>query len=48
MLDEFLGAIRESRAPSPDGSVGVRTLAIVDAAKRSVRSGMPEGVLATT
>ncbi|SIN92832.1 Gfo/Idh/MocA family protein [Agromyces cerinus] len=47
MIDEFLGAIRESRAPSPDGSVGVRTLAIVDAAKRSVRSGTPVGVLAT-
>ncbi|MFB6610050.1 Gfo/Idh/MocA family protein [Agromyces sp. NPDC056379] len=46
MVDEFLGAIRESRAPRPDGSVGVRTLAIVDAAQRSVRSGLPEGVLA--
>ncbi|WP_022889703.1 Gfo/Idh/MocA family protein [Agromyces italicus] len=47
MIDEFLGAVGDSRAPVPDGSVGVRTLAVVDAAKRSVRSGLPEGVHAT-
>lgn len=41
MLAEFLGAIREGRAPQPDGAVGVRTLSIVLAAQESVRTGLP-------
>ncbi|MDR5700477.1 Gfo/Idh/MocA family protein [Agromyces aerolatus] len=36
MLDEFLSAISERRQPQPDGGSGVRTLAIVAAAQRSV------------
>lgn len=41
LIDEFLAAIRESRVPRPDGRVGVRTLAIVDAAQRSLATGAP-------
>jgi predicted dehydrogenase len=51
MLLTFLGAVRKSgRAvagtspavvPQPDGAVGVRTLRIVDAARRSAASGEP-------
>lgn len=39
MLDEFLDAVRSGRPPRPDGAVGLRTLEIVDAARRSVASG---------
>ncbi|GAA1783606.1 Gfo/Idh/MocA family oxidoreductase [Leucobacter iarius] len=39
MLDEFLDAVRSGRAPRPDGAVGLRTLEVVDAARRSVASG---------
>ena len=51
MLAEFLGAVRASGpavpgvgpvvVPQPDGQVGLRTLRIVDAARRSARSGRP-------
>ncbi|MGO1850959.1 Gfo/Idh/MocA family protein [Microbacterium sp.] len=39
MLDAFIRAVREGGHPQPDGAVGVRTLRIVDAAQRSVRTG---------
>ncbi|MEO7449065.1 MAG: Gfo/Idh/MocA family oxidoreductase [Humibacillus sp.] len=39
MLDELLGAVRDGRAPQPDGSVGCRTLEIVLSAYASARSG---------
>ncbi|HEU4948002.1 MAG TPA: Gfo/Idh/MocA family oxidoreductase [Kribbella sp.] len=51
MLAEFLGAVRASGpavpgtepavVPQPDGKVGLRTLRIVDAARRSALSGQP-------
>ncbi len=51
MLGEFLTAVRASgpatpgqppaEVPQPDGAVGLRTLKIVDAARRSVASGQP-------
>lgn len=50
LLAEFLDAVRRSGpatpgraplAPQPDGAVGVRTLEIVDAARRSARAGRP-------
>jgi len=41
LIDEFLAAVRESRDPRPDGRVGVRTLAIVDAAQRSLAVQAP-------
>jgi 1,5-anhydro-D-fructose reductase (1,5-anhydro-D-mannitol-forming) len=41
MLAEFLDAVREGRPAIPDGQVGVRTLRIVEAAQRSVRTGQP-------
>ncbi|WP_223690148.1 Gfo/Idh/MocA family protein [Leifsonia poae] len=41
MLAEFLAAVRDGRTATPDGRVGVRTLQVVDAAQRSVRSGQP-------
>ena len=51
MLATFLGAVRESGpavagqtpavVPQPDGAVGLRTLRIVDAARRSAVSGQP-------
>ena len=51
MLAEFLTAVRASgpatpgqlpaSVPQPDGAVGLRTLRIVDAARRSVASGQP-------
>lgn len=56
MLDEFLGAVRASGSavagtapavqPQPDGHVGLRTLEIVDAARRSAREGAPVQLLA--
>lgn len=39
MIEEFLSAVRSGRAPRPDGAVGLRTLEVVDAARRSVASG---------
>lgn len=44
MLAEFLAAVRAHRAPEPDGLSGLRTLAIVEAALRSARSGSPVAV----
>ncbi|MGM7679017.1 Gfo/Idh/MocA family protein [Microbacterium sp. A94] len=54
MVDEFLAAVRSTgpaatgRAPAaipqPDGQVGLRTLSIVDAARRSARSGEPVSI----
>jgi len=41
MLDEFLAAIREGRPAQPDGAVGLRTLALVEAAYASIASGLP-------
>lgn len=50
LIDEFLDAVRRSGSavegqapivPQPDGAVGVRTLEIVDAARRSARVGAP-------
>jgi len=51
LLDTFLKAVRESGppvpgkqpavVPQPDGAVGLRTLQIVDAARRSAVSGQP-------
>lgn len=41
MLEEFLTAIREDRPPQPDGMVGLRTLALVEAAYASLASGLP-------
>jgi predicted dehydrogenase len=51
MLAEFLTAVRASGpavpgttpavVPQPDGAVGLRTLKIVDAARRSATSGQP-------
>jgi 1,5-anhydro-D-fructose reductase (1,5-anhydro-D-mannitol-forming) len=38
MLEEFLGAVRDGRAPQPDGSVGCRTLEVVLSAYASARS----------
>ncbi|MDQ0643605.1 Gfo/Idh/MocA family protein [Microbacterium murale] len=53
LIDEFLEAVRRSGAavpgraplaPQPDGAVGMRTLEIVDAARRSARAGSPVAV----
>ncbi|ONI72424.1 dehydrogenase [Kribbella sp. ALI-6-A] len=54
MLGEFLSAVRASGpavagqppavVPQPDGAVGLRTLRIVDAARRSAASGQPVDV----
>lgn len=54
LLAEFLTAVRTSGpatpgrppavTPQPDGAVGLRTLRIVDAARRSARSGQPVDV----
>jgi 1,5-anhydro-D-fructose reductase (1,5-anhydro-D-mannitol-forming) len=41
MLAEFLTAVRDGRAATPSGDVGVRTLRVVDAAQRSVATGQP-------
>jgi len=41
MIDAFLSDRHHGRALRPDGAVGYRTLQIVDAARRSVVSGMP-------
>jgi predicted dehydrogenase len=39
MLDTFLAAVRGGTHPQPDGAVGMRTLQIVDAARRSAETG---------
>lgn len=39
MLDEFVDAVRSGRSATPDGQVGLRTLRIVDAARRSAATG---------
>lgn len=39
MIDEFIAAIREDRAPQPGAGSGLRTLEIVKAAQASVASG---------
>lgn len=39
LIGEFLDAVRTGRRPQPDGEVGLRTLAIVQAAYESVRTG---------
>lgn len=39
MLSAFLDAVRDGTPPQPDGAVGVRTTAIVEAAYRSLREG---------
>lgn len=41
MLDEFLVGVRECRNPQPDGQVGLRTVALMNAAQRSARTGQP-------
>lgn len=41
MLDEFLVGVRERRNPQPDGQVGLRTVALMNAAQRSARTGQP-------
>lgn len=39
MLDEFVAAVRAGRPARPSGLVGLRTLRVVDAARRSASSG---------
>ncbi len=39
LIDGFLTAIRQGRAPRPDGRTGLRSLAIAEAAQRSAESG---------
>ena len=41
MLDEFLAAVRTGRQAGPDGAAGMRTLRIILAAYRSLRTGQP-------
>jgi predicted dehydrogenase len=46
MLDEFVDAVRTGRQTGPDGAAGLRTLRIILAAYRSLRTGQPEPVTA--
>ncbi|MDR6867076.1 putative dehydrogenase [Microbacterium resistens] len=39
LLAEFIAAVREGRAPQPDGAVGIRTVEIVKAAQSSAAHG---------
>ena len=39
MIAEFIDAVRSGRPARPDGAVGLRTLRVVDAARRSAASG---------
>ncbi|MCI0155127.1 Gfo/Idh/MocA family oxidoreductase [Leifsonia shinshuensis] len=39
MLDAFVDAVRSGRPATPDGRVGLRTLRVVDAARRSAATG---------
>jgi predicted dehydrogenase len=41
MLDEFLAAVRTGRQADPNGAAGLRTLRIILAAYRSLRTGQP-------
>jgi 1,5-anhydro-D-fructose reductase (1,5-anhydro-D-mannitol-forming) len=41
MIDEFLNGVREGRAPQPDGRVGLRTVALMNAAQDSAQIGQP-------
>lgn len=41
MLDEFLAGVSERRNPQPDGQVGLRTVALMNAAQRSALTGQP-------
>jgi 1,5-anhydro-D-fructose reductase (1,5-anhydro-D-mannitol-forming) len=41
MIDEFLNGVREGRAPQPDGRVGLRTVALMNAAQDSAQVGQP-------
>jgi len=41
MIDEFLDGVREGRNPQPDGYVGLRTAALMNAAQRSALTGQP-------
>ncbi|MFP4409445.1 MAG: Gfo/Idh/MocA family protein [Spirochaetaceae bacterium] len=44
MVDEFVAAVAEGRAPFVTGEDGLRAVEVVDAAYRSVKSGKPERV----
>lgn len=44
MISAFLASVRGSRPFTPDGDVGLRTLAIVHAAQTSARTGQPARV----
>jgi predicted dehydrogenase len=44
LLDEFVDVVRTGRPGQPDGLAGLRTLALVEAAYASARSGLPEPV----
>ena len=46
LIDEFIAAIRAGRRPMPDGHAGLRSLAIVDAAQRSLNEGRPVSLAA--
>lgn len=39
MLETFIGALRSGETPQPDGAAGMRSLRIVEAAKRSAANG---------
>lgn len=41
MLEVFLNAVRSGESPQPDAQVGLRTLQVVDAARRSAETGQP-------
>jgi predicted dehydrogenase len=41
MLDEFLAGVGEGREPQPDGHVGLRTVALMNAAQHSALTGQP-------
>lgn len=41
MLDEFLLGVSEGRNPQPDGQVGCRTVALMNAAQHSALTGQP-------
>lgn len=44
MVDEFVAAVRDRRAPFVTGEDGLRAVEVVEAAYRSVQSGKPEKV----
>jgi len=47
LLEEFVEAVRTGRQGHPDGSAGLRTLALVEAAYRSAQTGAPQPVPST-